>query len=200
MKNRKALPVLLACALLLAGCGVSAQAAYEKLLSGDLSLFDPDNARAWALEEWIPLLLSTGGLEYTLLDLDGDGTEELLLQQEDNPSGYNGVFHFDGKKLYCWQNDGMEASCWDYPLQDGTMVRQYDFGGGRSYRVFRYQADGTEETLWELFAREELLGEDSAEPCPYYQIDGEEVDQETFAERLEALVTSQILPRSAWGW
>ena len=29
-------------------------------------------------------------MEYTFLDLDGDGTEELLMQWQDDPASYNG--------------------------------------------------------------------------------------------------------------
>ena len=37
--------------------------------------------------------------EYTYLDLDGDGVVELLVQLQDDPCGYNAVFHFDGEPV-----------------------------------------------------------------------------------------------------
>lgn len=175
-----------------------AQTAYAAFLLGDISLFNSDDVYTWALDTWKDTILFYGELEYTYLDLDGDGVEELLIQWADDPCSYNGVFHYESGKLYCWQHDDMEGSCRDYPLQDGTMVRQYDYNGTRSYTVFCYQANGEMEELFSLFAREELIPEDSANPCPYYEVDGNEVDKTVFDEQLNDLITNQMLNRSAW--
>lgn len=69
-------------------------------------------------------------LEYVLLDLDGDGGAELVVQRVGQPALFNAVFHYGDGELSCWQYDIMETSCRDYPLRDGTMVRQYDTGTG----------------------------------------------------------------------
>ena len=185
--------LLLACLLSLAGCGGGAapereaRRAYEAFLAGDLSLFAQEELDRWGLEEWMGLVLVPGEAEYTYLDLDGDGVPELLLQRADDPAGYNGVFRYEDGGLVCWQSDGTEGSCRDYPLEDGTMVRQYDFDG-TSYTLFRYRADGEEEIVATL--REE--------PGPSYQIDGEEAEADAFSERLKSLVTDRILGRDRW--
>lgn len=165
-----------------------ARAAYEKLLTGDLSLFDQGAVKTWALDSWLPLVLRPGEAEYAYLDLDGDGTDELLLRRVDDPAGYNGVFHYADGRLFCWQSDGSEGSCRDYPLVDGTMVRQYDQNTSSSYTLFRYQADGTEETVGQLSTQENGS----------FLVNGEEAEQNTFEQQLDALVTSRILGRSAW--
>ncbi len=187
---------------LLAGCGErkadAAMDAYEQLLSGDLSLLNEGDLSAWALDSWMDILLASGELEYACLDLDGDGVDELLLQWIGDPGSYNGVFHYDGGQIRCWQSDGMEASCRDYPLRDGTMVRQYDFNGTRSYTLFRYRPDGSQETAASLFAREERIPEDSPEPCPYYRVNGEEVGAADFQTQFDSLITQQLLEPSAW--
>lgn len=180
------------------GTSEPAQTAYAAFLSGDISLFDSADRYTWSLDTWKDTILLNGELEYAYLDLDGDGAEELLIQWVDDPSSYNGVFHYDSGKLYCWQNDGVEVSCRDYPLQDGTMVRQYDYSGTRSYTVFRYQADGGMEKLVSLFSRETLADPNSTDLCPYYEVDGKEVDKNVFDEQLNDLVINQMLDRSAW--
>ena len=174
------------------------RSAFEIFLTGDISLFDSADIDTWGLNTWKETILSYGGLEYVYLDLDGDGMEELLVQYTNDPCTFNSVFHYGSGGLCCWQYDCVEADCRDYPLQDGTMVRQYDYNGSRSYKVFRYQSDGEAECFLELFAREELAYPDSADPCPYYEVDGEEVDETMFEEQLKELITDRMLERSAW--
>lgn len=190
------------CLLILSGCGKSpqeqAETAYASFLSGDISLFDSTEKETWALDVWTDTILPSSGLEYTYLDLDGDGVSELLVQYADDPCTYNGVFHYDDGKLFCWQNDFSEGNCRDYPLKYGTMVRQYDFNGTRSYTIFYYNSDGEAEELSSLFVREELIPEDSNEPCPYYEADGKEVEKSVFDEKLNVIVTDKMLDRSAW--
>ena len=190
------------CLLIMSGCGKStqerAEAAYAKFLSGDISLFDSTEKETWALDVWTDTILPSGGLEYTYLDLDGDGVSELLVQYADDPCVYNGVFDYDDGKLFCRQNDFSEGNCRDYPLRVGTMVRQYDFNGTCTYTIFHYNSNGETEELYILFSREELIPEDSNEPCPYYEADGKEVEKSVFDEKLNVIVTDKMLDRSAW--
>lgn len=173
----------------------AALAAYSAFLSGDRTLLEDAQLETW----WIPAFSADSfSYEYTYLDADGDGEAELLIQMEDDPCGYNGVFHFDGDRLQCWNSDAVEMTCRDYPLTDGTMVRQYDYGGTRSYTLFRYRSDGEREELHSLFARDELVYEDSTLPCPYYEADGTEVDKAEFEARLDGLVESNLLDRASW--
>lgn len=166
--------------------------AYLALLSGDTSLL----ADVQVYQYWVGLS-HQGELEYTALDLDGDGVSELLMQCIDNPGLYNAVFHYEDGKLFCWNNDGMETSCRDYPLKDGTMVRQYDYSGNRTYTLFRYQSDGTYEERSSFAALEGITYDDAASyPC--YTVAGEAVDKAVFDAQFQALIDSQRLERSAW--
>lgn len=201
MKAAKLFGLIWIFLIISAGCEKSPgpeRAAYESFLAGEVSLFDDTDMYAEGLDIWKDTILSAGELEYTLLDLDGDGTEELLVQYVDSPSSFNGVFHYSSGKLCCWQFDYMEGTCRDYPLQDGTMVRQYDTNGTSIYTLFRYQKDGEAEELLNMFAREELPYPESTDPCPYYEIGGNEVDRTEFDEQLDKLVQSQMLERTAW--
>lgn len=193
-------------ALLLAGCSKTeneekfsdeelAQTAYLEFLSGDRTLLNVTQSELW----WIPDFQDpVMKYEYTCLDLDGDNIDELLVQLVDDPCGYNGVFHFENGQIFCWNSDAMEMSCRDYPLQDGTMVRQYDYAGTRSYDIFCYQSSGEIKSISQLFVREELIPEDSTEPCPYYEIDGKEIDKEDFDKKFALLVTDQLVERTVW--
>lgn len=78
------------------------------------------------------------------------------------------------------------------------VVRQYDYNGTRSYTIFRYQSSGEMEELTHLFTWEELIPEDSTEPCPYYEIDGTEVEKTEFEEQLAELVIDRMLKSTAW--
>lgn len=173
----------------------SPQEAYSAFIGGDRSLLDSEQSAEW----WIPDF-SDGGLqyEYTYLDLDGDGGDELLVQTADAPGVYNAVFHFDGEKLICWNSDGADMSSYDYPLRDGTMVRQYEFNGMRSYTLFKYNSDGEKEDIANMFLRDELIPEYSSEKYPYYEVNGEEVDKDVFDKRLNELVSSRLTERSVW--
>ena len=74
----------------------AALAAYSAFLSGDRSLLGNAQLETW----WIPAFSGCYfPYEYTYLDVDGDGDPELLMQMENDPCSYNGVFHFDGERL-----------------------------------------------------------------------------------------------------
>lgn len=104
----------------------------------------------------------------------------LIVQLEDDPCGYNAVFHCEDGRLFCWNSDGAEMSCRDYPLRDGSIVRQYADSGFSFYTIFRYQSNGEKRDVSTLFAREGLIYENSSASCPYYAVDGKEVDQSEF--------------------
>ena len=58
--------------------------------------------------------------------------------------------------------------------------------------------DGQEKKILSLFSREELIFPDSTETCPYYEVDGNEVDKTVFHEQLNKLIINQMLDRLAW--
>lgn len=169
--------------------------AYASFLAGDRTLVNNDS-----IQWWVPDFRSAGILEYeyTYMDLDGDGTVELLVQMVNEPTGYNGVFHYEAGQLYCWNSDASEMSCRDYPLIDGTMVRQYDISGNSSYTIFSYSNAGEKMDVHRLFAHPELMSDTDTEACPYYEVDGEEVSKEVFEDALKEKITDKVLRREEW--
>ena len=201
MKRIIVLAVALICMLETVGCtneketiNDSAIETYSMFLSGDRTSL----ADGWEEKWYIPDFQDAMEYEYTYLDLDGDGEVELLVQLQDDPCGYNGVFHFDGEQMLCWNSDSVEGSCRDYPLCNGIMVRQYDYSGTRSYTLFRYKSNGETEYVSQLFARDELIHLDSTEPCPYYEIDGTEIDKDEFDKQINSLITEKLIKRTDW--
>ena len=168
---------------------------YSKFLSGEITLLDETQSEKWYIPNFQDAVLK---YEYTYLDLDEDGVLELLVQLVDDPCGYNAVFHFEKGKIFCWNSDAVEMSCRDYPLQNGIMVRQYDYAGTRTYDLFRYNSKGEREIICSLFARDELIQEDSSEQFPYYSINGNEIDKSEFDKQLNLLVIDKMLDSTVW--
>lgn len=175
-----------------------ALAAYRALLAGEPGALDRPPG---GLELHQVTLPPAEELEYVLLDLDGDGGAELVVQRVGQPALFNAVFHYGDGELSCWQYDIMETSCRDYPLRDGTMVRQYDTGTGPTryshlYSLFRYLSDGETEETANLTIHEDTS--DGGVETLTYLLDNEEVDQDTFEVRFEELVESQLLSPEEW--
>ncbi len=168
---------------------------FTKFLVGDRTYLEETQEEIWYIPNFQDDTLQ---YEYTYLDLDEDNEVELLIQMVNDPCGYNGVFHVEDGKIYCWNSDSTDMQCRDYPLRDGTMVRQYDYAGCRSYELFWYDSDGEVTTYTRLFAREELIPEDSTEKCPYYEIDGLKLNIDEFELNLQVLITDYLLEREAW--
>ena len=173
-------------------------AAYRALLAGEPGALDrpPEG-----LELHQVTLPPAEELEYVLLDLDGDGGAELVVQMVAQPQQFNAVFHYGDGELSCWQYDIVEMSCRDYPLEDGAMVRQYDTGTGPNryshlYTVFRYLPDGETEECASLAVHQDTQ-EDGTEVFTYL-VDDAEVDQDTFAAEFEELVGSRLLSLEDW--
>ena len=165
-----------------------ALAAYRALLAGEPGALDrpPEG-----LELHQVTLPPAEELEYVLLDLDGDGGAELVVQMVAQPHQFNAVFHYGDGELSCWQYDIMEMSCRDYPLGDGAMVRYYNL-----YTVFRYLPDGETEECASLAVHQDTQ-EDGTEVFTYL-VDDAEVDQDTFAAEFEELVGSRLLSLEDW--
>lgn len=175
-----------------------ALAAYRALLAGEPGALDRPPG---GLELHQVTLPPAEELEYVLLDLDGDGGAELVVQMAAQPGLFNAVFHYGAEELSCWQYDIMETSCRDYPLRDGAMVRQYDTGTGPNryshlYTVFRYLSGGETEETASLTIHEDTS--DGGAETLTYLVDNEEVDQDTFETRFEELVESRLLSREDW--
>lgn len=78
------------------------------------------------------------------------------------------------------------------------MVRQYDWNRTQSYTLFHYQSDGEIKELENLFVRRENIPEDSTQPCPYYEVNGKEVEQSEFEAQLQEKILDRLLQRDAW--
>ena len=172
--------------------------AYRALLEGEPGAL---NRPPEGLELYQVTLPPAKELEYVLLDLDGDGGAELVVQRVGQPALFNAVFHYGDGELSCWQYDIMETSCRDYPLRDGTMVRQYDTGTGPAryshlYNLFCYLSDGETEETANLTIHEDTS--DGGVETLTYLLDNEDVDQDTFEVRFEELVESQLLSPEEW--
>lgn len=168
---------------------------FVRFMKGDIPLEADPHGRSWVIPNFNTKYPS---YEYLFWNLDGVGEEELIVQIVDNPEGYNGVFHLEDGKVYCWNSDAVDGSDRDYPLKDGTMVHQYDFSENTSYTIYRYLQNGEKEELHHLFARRILMDAESKEPCPYYEIDGEEVTKEEFDSRVKEIITDRRPVRTAW--
>ena len=80
---------------------ISAQEAFGAFLAGD---YEKLNFRSYDFfSTW--QYCNDGHLESTLLDVDGDGTEELLVQYENSPGDLNTVFDYDSGWINCWELD-----------------------------------------------------------------------------------------------
>lgn len=173
----------------------AALSAYSAFLSGDKALMDEEQQKIW----WIPNFQDDGlDYEYTYLDLDGDSISELIVQMEDAPISYNAVFHFEDDKIFCWNSDAVEMTCYDYPLSDGTIVRQYNYNGSHSYTIYRYQKNGELVKISSLYVRDEYEPVDSSWPFPYYEVDEKEVDKTEFDKQVIASVLNKRLDRAVW--
>lgn len=80
---------------------MSAQEAFGAFLAGD---YEKLNFRSYDFfSTW--QYCNDGHLESTLMDVDGDGTEELLVQYGNSPGDLNAVFDYDSGWINCWELD-----------------------------------------------------------------------------------------------
>lgn len=101
-------------------------------------------------------------------------------------------------KIVCWSSDIVEMNCVDYPLNNGLMVNEYDYGGAVSYLIYNFTKDGKQQIISELFIRESLDFEDNTRKCPEYTIDGEEVEKDIFEQERKEKILDHVLKRSSW--
>lgn len=168
---------------------------YVDFLKGDRTHM----AEGWEEEWFIPdFTYKDDSYEYMFLDLDGDDEKELLVQMQDDPGSYNGVFHVEDGRIVCWESDSVEMICYQYPLKDGTMVSEYDYGGSISYALYKYASDGQTTRLTELFIREEPPANDAEADYPSYKVDDAEVDKEEFQQKLKELILDLMFDGSDW--
>ena len=204
MKNYKLIKISILSLSLLAACGslkgaqgkdnTLAHEEYEKFIAGDMSLLD-SSKDTWFVPDFSD---ETFDYEYTFLDLDGDKEDELLVQMENDPGAYNAVFHYADGKITCWYSDSVEMICYSYPLQNGTMVEEYDDGDQISYDIYRYLSTGEKEPVKHLFIQEEFTNSEADSNIPIYKIDDKDVSKEDFEKELKASVTDNLLDQTAW--
>ena len=167
---------------------------YEKFLSGDMSLLD-SSKDSWYVPNFPGEDLN---FEYTFLDLDGDEKDELLVQVENDPGTYNSVFHYSEGNITCWSSDSVEAICYSYPLKNGLMVEEYDYGDQISYDIYRYLSSGEIENVKSLYVHEIFIDPEDAGNIPEYKVDDKDVTKEVFEKELKEDVTDNLLKQSAW--
>ena len=180
---------------LLSACGTTNP--YQNFLNGDLSQVDEASVESFFLKE-----MASGdtrlGYEYLLMDLDGDGSQELLIQYVDDPGSFNAVFHYENDKIVCWCSDSMEMICYSYPLKNGMMVEEYDYDGSISYNLYRYLPSGETEQIGSFFIREEPSSLEESLDAPIYKIDNENVSKEEFEKELKEQVLDEMVSRNDW--
>ncbi len=175
-----------------------AHEAFQTLLGGDFNLLDLTTVDGIFVDDitengW------GGNYEFIFMDLDGDEIDELLIQMVDDPGDFNAVFHYDNGQISCWFCDTLEYICYDYPLQNGTMVTEYDYGGGISYHVFNYLPTGDTEDVKYFYIKEEPYTDyDDPSDFPIYQIDNEDVTKEEFEKELNEYVLDEQMDRTDW--
>ena len=135
-----------------------------------------------------------------LLDLDGDGGAELVVQMVAQPHQFNAVFHYGDGELSCWQYDIMEMSCRDYPLGDGAWYGSMTRAPAQS--VFQPLHGVPLSARWgdggvRLPGGTQDTQEDG-DGGIHLSGGRREVDQDTFAAEFEELVGSRLLSLEDW--
>ncbi|MBQ2101883.1 MAG: hypothetical protein II477_12570 [Lachnospiraceae bacterium] len=177
--------------------------AFAKFLSGDVNIRNAEQEARGFFGGFQFALEHEYALEYLIMDLDGDGVGELLLQTVNDPITFSAVFHYNKGKVDCWDSDSGEGAVWQYPLSDGSMVIQRDESGSESYTVFRY-LNGEHEEKSRFYAHLSKWGDGDELPCPYYTMQFalsesmEEVDQKTYEKAIKECITDRMLSRDAW--
>lgn len=166
-----------------------------RFIDGDMSVLEENQKEEWFIPDF-----NDGSFEYeyTLLDLDGDGENEMIVQMKDEPQGFSAVFNAESGKVYCWGSDSVEMNCYEYPLDNGMMVSEYDYDGAVSYSIYSYEPDGECNHISELFIREVPASNNDTVKYPDYRIDDKEVTKEEFEKELKALIGDHKLDRSSW--
>ena len=169
--------------------------AFFNFMNGDRSCLD----EGWHNKAYIPDFKNDiFDYEYIFLDIDEDGADELIIQMENDPGGYNAVFNYDNGIIECWCNDSVEISCYSSPLKNGNMVLKYMYGNSTSYLVFKYNEIGVTEDIESLYIRESADFEDDESDYPQYQKNEQKTDKDTFENDLKELITDQEFERSDW--
>jgi hypothetical protein len=135
--------------------------------------------------------------EYTFLDLDADNENELVIQKEGEPQGYLAIFNADAGKVYCWFSDSIEVLCYDYPLDNGLMVHEYDYGEIVTYSVYSFAQNGQMTDLTTMVC-EEPTGSNASSKEPEYRIDDQTVSKEEFEEMLKTTISDHLLSPLVW--
>ena len=184
-------------ALISATCATSGNAdeLLIRFIEGDVSVLEENQKEEWFIPDF-----NDGSFEYeyTLLDLDGDGENEMIVQMKDEPQGFSSVFNAECGKVYCWGSDSVEMNCYEYPLDNGMMVSEYDYDGAVSYSIYSYEPDGVCKHISELFIREVPASNNAAVKYPDYRIDDKEVTKEEFGKELKAAIGDHRLDRTSW--
>lgn len=175
-------------------------AQFDRLLSGDTSVISVESDRSqvdYALShlsdpDYSPILELEDRWEYALLDLTGDGTEELFLRPADTE-----YIHFiftvreDDIQLLDSKQVGMYY--WYEPLSTGELLQTYRYDGTYTYTLYRLSDDGSLQPTGEEWSyryeasswREEL-------EVPSWSHNGQPLSQEDFETEFSSSVTEAL--------
>ena len=160
---------------------------YASLLQGDLSAVAEED------RETAELFFQTAAdseidVEYTFVDLNGDGEEELFLRFADSPAIHR-IFHEEDGVLYCVHEKDMEMNHWFTPLTDGTLLSTYDYNNAFSYAVYQMDEnwDLTEVDTW-FYRYGESDNPNDNFAVPSWSHGGQDLDRETFSRQFKEQV------------
>lgn len=174
---------------------LSSKELFEKYISGDRSVLEEKQQELWGLPNFHNFIY----YEYTYLDLDDDGDEELIVRSQDDPKSFTAVFYTKDNMVYCGWLDPGDSIPFSYPIDNGYMVSEHHEDGLINYSILKsnFGEGYNSKSVCEFFTNTKIA-DDPGNPYPHYRIDGKEVSKEEFEEKLKTMITDHLLDRDAW--
>lgn len=167
----------------------------EKYISGDSSVLEETQQELWDLPNFRNFIY----YEYTYLDLDDDGDEELIVRSQDDPKSFTAIFYTKDNMVYCGWLDPGDSIPFSYPIDNGYMVSERHEDGLINHSILKSKfGEGYDaKSVCEFFTNTRIA-DDPENPYPHYRIDGKEVPKEEYEEKLKTMITDHLLDRDAW--
>ncbi|MBP5654194.1 MAG: hypothetical protein J6X33_01640 [Clostridiales bacterium] len=174
---------------------LSSKELLEKYISGDTSVLEETQQELWGL----PDLHKRTYYEYTYMDLDDDGDEELIIQTENNPKSFAAIFYAKDNMVFCGCLDAADSIPFSYPIDNGYIVIERHEDGLINHSILKSKfGEGCDfKSVCEFFTNTRIA-DDPENPYPHYRIDGKEVPKEEYEEKLKTMITDHLLDRDAW--
>lgn len=116
-------------------------AAYKRILSGDFSLIEDPEERSYLTSSFTYSLDKNTGRSswsYMLLDMNGDGLNELYYQDKDQSRGLGSFIYKDGSMTWWYKSDAHES---ETLLKDGRSLCNFAYGSTSSFITGRYDLE-----------------------------------------------------------